>query len=123
MTSEVEAGERQYVSANAAAILTGFAGKILLGEQATNKQKATSYGKPNAPPLDGGSPGQSDGSGDLLPRLLLLDTVMSVGPGQDDGGLQGHAVQGAAGEARHVHRHPQHLAAGRRRTSPRSTAA
>ena len=80
VTSEVEAGERQYVAANAAAILTGFAGKILLGEQATNKQKATSYGKPNAPPLDGGSPGQSDGSGDLLPRLLLLDTVMSIGP-------------------------------------------
>jgi hypothetical protein len=89
VTSEVEAAERQYVSANAAAILTGFAGKILLGEQATNKQKATSYGKPNAPPLDGGSPGQSDGSGDLLPRLLLLDTVMSVGPAKTMEGFMG----------------------------------
>src|SRR5882672_4257630 len=47
ITNEVEAGERQYVAANAAAILTGFAGKILLGEQATNKQKTSSYSKPN----------------------------------------------------------------------------
>lgn len=89
VTDVVEAGERQYVAANAAAILTGFAGKILLGEQATNKQKATSYGKPNAPPLDGGSPGQSDGSGDLLPRLLLLDTVTSVGPAKTMAGFMG----------------------------------
>jgi hypothetical protein len=79
ITTEVEAGERQYVAANALAILTSFAGRILLGELATSKQKATSYSKPNAPPLDGGSPGQSDGSGDLLPRLLLLDTVTSLG--------------------------------------------
>jgi hypothetical protein len=89
VTNEVEAGERQYLAANAAAILTGFAGKILLGEQATNKQKATSYSKPNAPPLDGGSPGQSDGSGDLLPRLVLLDTVMSVGPAKTMDGFMG----------------------------------
>lgn len=82
ITDEVEVAERQYVAANATAILTGFAGKILLGELATSKQKATSYSKPNAPPLDGGSPGQSDGSGDLLPRLLLLDTVTSLGPAQ-----------------------------------------
>jgi len=82
----VEAGERQAFLSTAggtdvsAGILTAFAGKILLGELATNKQKATSYGKPNAPPLDGGSPGQSDGSGDLIPRLLLFDTVMTIGP-------------------------------------------
>lgn len=86
VTNEVEAGERQaFVSTAggrdvAAAILTAFAGKVLLGELATDKQKATSYSKPNAPPLDGGSPGQSDGSGDLIPRLLLLDTVASMGP-------------------------------------------
>ena len=89
VTDEVEAAERQYVAANAAAILTGFAGKILLGELATNKQKATSYSKPNAPPLDGGSPGQSDGSGDLLPRLLLLDTVTSLGPAKTMAGFMG----------------------------------
>ncbi len=83
---QVEAGERQAFLSTAggkdvaAAILTAFGGKVLLGELATNKQKATSYGKSNAPPLDGGSPGQSDGSGDLIPRLLLLDTVMSLGP-------------------------------------------
>ena len=89
VTAEVEAAERQYVTANAAAILTGFAGRILLGEQATNKQKATSYSKANAPPLDGGSPGQSDGSGDLLPRLLLLDTVTSLGPAKTMAGFMG----------------------------------
>jgi len=86
VTAEVEAGERQAFLSTAggkdvsAAILSGFAGKILLGELATNKQKATSYSKSNAPPLDGGTPGQSDGSGDLIPRLLLLDTVMTLGP-------------------------------------------
>ena len=86
VTDQVEAGERQaFVSTTggkdvAAAILGAFANKILLGEVAVNKQKATSYGKPNAPSLDGGSPGQSDGSGDLIPRLLLLDTVTSIGP-------------------------------------------
>jgi mono/diheme cytochrome c family protein len=89
VTSEEEAAERQYVAANAAAILTGFAGKVLLGELATSKQKATSYAKPNAPPLDGGSPGQSDGSGDLLPRLLLLDTVTSLGPAKTMAGFMG----------------------------------
>jgi len=86
VSDPVEAGERQAFLSTAggkdvaAAILGAFAGKVLLGELATNKQKATSYSKPNAPPLDGGSPGQSDGSGDLIPRLLLLDTVMTVGP-------------------------------------------
>jgi hypothetical protein len=89
VTADVEAAERQYVAANAEAILTGFAGRILLGEQATNKQKATSYSKPNAPPLDGGSPGQSDGSGDLLPRLVLLDTVTSLGPAKTMAGFMG----------------------------------
>ena len=78
--SAVEAAERQYIAANARAILSGFATKILLGELATNKQKTTSYGKSNAPPLDGGTPGQSDGSGDLIPRLLMLDSVASLGP-------------------------------------------
>lgn len=78
VTDQMEAGERAYISSNAAAILTSFAGKILLGEAATNKEKATSYSKSNAPPLDGGSPGQSDGSGDLIPRLLLLDTAVAA---------------------------------------------
>ena len=86
ISDQVEAGERQAFLSTAggkdvaATILGGFAVKILLGEAAVNKQKATSYGKPNAPPLDGGSPGQSDGSGDLIPRLLLLDTVSAIGP-------------------------------------------
>lgn len=85
ISDQVEAGERQAFLSTAggqdvaASVLTAFAGKVLLGELATNKQKATSYGKSNAPPLDGGSPGQSDGSGDLIPRLLLFDTVMHLG--------------------------------------------
>ncbi|MCU1262383.1 MAG: hypothetical protein JWO80_5268 [Bryobacterales bacterium] len=95
ITDQVEAGERQaFLSTGggkdvAVTILTAFAGKIFLGEVATNKQKATSYSKPNAPPLDGGSPGQSDGSGDLIPRLLLLDTVMSIGPDKTLHGFMG----------------------------------
>ena len=32
----------------------------------------TNYSKANAPPLDGGSPGQSDGSGDLIPKFVLI---------------------------------------------------
>jgi hypothetical protein len=85
ITDQVEAGERQAFLSTAggkdvaAQILTAFAGKIMLGELATNKQKATSYSKPNAPPLDGGSPGQSDGSGDLIPRLLLFNSVVTIG--------------------------------------------
>ena len=64
----------------AATVLKGFADKIRLGEIAIEKQKATSYRKRNAPPLDGGSPGQSDGSGDLIPRLLMIDTIGAIGP-------------------------------------------
>ena len=85
VTDQVEAGERQAFSSTAggkdvaAQILSAFAGKIPLGELATNKQKATSYSKPNAPPLDGGSPGQSDGSGDLIPRLLLFNSAATIG--------------------------------------------
>src|SRR5262249_54024444 len=41
-----------------------------------------SYSKPNAPPLDGGTPGQSDGSGDLIPKLLVVRELAS--PGKDD---------------------------------------
>ena len=86
ITDQDEAGERALYSSRAggkdvaAAILGGFAQKILLGEVAIAKQKAVSYSKPNAPPLDGGSPGQSDGSGDLIPRLLLLDAINTLGP-------------------------------------------
>lgn len=61
-------------------VLAGFADKIRQGEIAVDKQKATSYSKPNAPPMDGGSPGQADGSGDLIPRLLMLDTITLIGP-------------------------------------------
>ena len=84
MSSEVEKRERAlFLNTDgkdvAADILKGFAQGVALGKAAVDKQKATSYGKENAPPLDGGSPGQSDGSGDLIPRLLLLDTIHERG--------------------------------------------
>lgn len=52
-------------------ILATFASRVGAGRLAVEKQRATSYSLPNAPPLDGGTPGQSDGSGDLIPKLLL----------------------------------------------------
>lgn len=84
ISPDVEKRERAIFSMTegkdvAAEVLTGFAQGIALSKTAVDKQKATSYGKENAPPLDGGSPGQSDGSGDLIPRLLLLDTVAAKG--------------------------------------------
>ncbi len=85
LDANVEIKERGLLAATdpkdvAAEILAGFAMQISLSKLAVDKQKATSYSKENAPPLDGGSPGQSDGSGDLIPRLCLLDTVASIGP-------------------------------------------
>ena len=59
-------------------ILEAFARKVGLGRLAIEKQLATSYSLPNAPPLDGGTPGQSDGSGDLIPKLLLYREVMAA---------------------------------------------
>ncbi|MEA3211390.1 MAG: hypothetical protein QOE70_4447 [Chthoniobacter sp.] len=92
VTDATEAGERQAVAAKAVEILTAFAGRIRLGELATDQQKTLSYRQPSPaelaaghkppPPLDGGSTGQSDGSGDLIPRLLLLDSVTAVGPAE-----------------------------------------
>ncbi|WP_165074392.1 c-type cytochrome [Paludisphaera rhizosphaerae] len=54
------------------ALLKDFATKVQLGRLAVDKQLKTSYSLPWAPPLDGGTPGQSDGSGDLIPKLLLF---------------------------------------------------
>ena len=73
----VEEGERQFFSKAAELVLTAFVERTLAGQAAVTKQKQTSYSKPNAPPLDGGSPGQSDGSGDLIPKLLQFDLVHS----------------------------------------------
>ncbi|MFO0953815.1 MAG: hypothetical protein U0835_22200 [Isosphaeraceae bacterium] len=58
-----------------AEVLKGFAAKVRGGRAAVVKQLQTSYSKPNAPPLDGGTPGQSDGSGDLIPKLILFREV------------------------------------------------
>ena len=84
LPSDVEQRERALLATTtptdvAVSVLTNFAHGVSLGRLAVSKQKATSYGKSNAPPLDGGSPGQSDGSGDLIPRLLLLDFVRDKG--------------------------------------------
>jgi mono/diheme cytochrome c family protein len=56
-------------------VLAEFAQKVQIGRVAVRKQMATSYSRPNAPPLDGGSPGQSDGTGDLLPKFLLIKVL------------------------------------------------
>ncbi len=61
------------------AILRRLSEKISLGRLAIIKQKNTSYAK-NGPPLDGGSPGQSDGSGDLLPKLVHYEYFKDATP-------------------------------------------
>jgi hypothetical protein len=53
-------------------ILKEFAAKVRAGQLAVNKQHSTSYSLTNSPPLNGGTPGQSDGTGDLIPKLLLF---------------------------------------------------
>ena len=64
-----------------AGVLTDFTRRVRGGRAAISKQLATSYSRPNAPPLDGGSPGQSDGSGDLIPKFLLAREVARMPEG------------------------------------------
>jgi mono/diheme cytochrome c family protein len=77
MDAEAEATQRALFANRAAviAILKAIAAKVYVGEMAVLKQKHTSYVKLDAPPLDGGTPGQSDGSGDLIPKLLVLGEI------------------------------------------------
>jgi hypothetical protein len=78
-TPELEASQRAIFAKKetVAAILHGLSDKIRLGRLAIIKQQTTSYAK-NGPSLDGGSPGQSDGSGDLLPKLLHYEYFKNV---------------------------------------------
>jgi hypothetical protein len=92
-SDEIEAKERQFVSANAEAIVQSFVDHTLAAAVAVDKQKATSYGKRNAPPLDGGTPGQSDGSGDLIPKLLLLDKIAAHCKGHESAECVGAALK------------------------------
>ena len=71
--AQAEAREREHFRDPAvlAKVLVDFAGRVKGGRATVEKQLRTSYSRPNAPPLDGGSPGQSDGSGDLIPKFLL----------------------------------------------------
>lgn len=73
--------ERFRDPAYTARVLSAFARRVLGGRAAVQKQLMTSYSKANAPPLDGGSPGQSDGSGDLIPKFLLLRELKAAGDG------------------------------------------
>jgi hypothetical protein len=75
LDAQFEVGERQFLDTEAESILLSFVERTLAGQAAVEKQKQTSYSKSNAPPLDGGSPGQSDGSGDLIPKLLQVDEL------------------------------------------------
>jgi hypothetical protein len=63
------------------AVFTTFAGRVKVGNAAVAKQLRTSYNKPNHPPLaQYGSPGQSDGNGDMIPRLLLSEELSDAKP-------------------------------------------
>jgi len=68
----VEAQQREIFKAMAPQLLGGIAQAVKVGRYAVEKELQTNYSKPNHPPLDGGTPGQSDGSGDLIPKLLLF---------------------------------------------------
>lgn len=66
-----------------AGVLKDFARRVGGGRLAVVKETRTSYSRPNAPPLNGGTPGQSDGTGDLIPKLLLFRELMSPPMGDD----------------------------------------
>lgn len=68
---EKESRERAFLSDNLDSVLARYTAAARVDQAVLRKQMVTSYGRPNAPPLIGGTPGQSDGSGDLLPRLVL----------------------------------------------------
>jgi len=72
--SQAEARERERFQdpAYLAGELAKFARRVQGGRAAVQKELMTNYSKANAPPLDGGSPGQSDGSGDLIPKFVLI---------------------------------------------------
>ena len=84
---EIEKGQRALFTAlgkdTIKAILKGFGDKVRVGHVAVVKELQTNYGKPNASPLlQNGSPGQSDGSGDLIPKLLLIEEMKGATPDQ-----------------------------------------
>jgi hypothetical protein len=87
VTKEIEAAERDFFVKNAAILLLGFAQKVRIDQTVLNRQLATSYSAANAPPLKGGTPGQSDGSGDLIPRLLLARDVLAKPPADQPAAL------------------------------------
>lgn len=64
----------------AAKVLGDFARRVQVGRAAVKKQLQTSYSRRDAPPLDGGSPGQSDGSGDLIPKFLVIRELAHGSP-------------------------------------------
>jgi mono/diheme cytochrome c family protein len=78
--SQAEATERQRfeVPAYLAAELVKFARRVAGGRATVEKERLTNYSRANAPPLDGGSPGQSDGSGDLIPKFVLARELAST---------------------------------------------
>jgi hypothetical protein len=71
----VEAEQRKIFKAKAPEIIGNLAKQVGVGRYAVDKELQTNYSKSNHPPLEGGTPGQSDGSGDLIPKLLLLEEI------------------------------------------------
>lgn len=84
---EEETSQRRLFSENCERELMDLARKVRLGMLAVNKQRITSYSRDRRSPLNGGTPGQSDGSGDLIPKLLLLDDMAAMEPAAAVGGF------------------------------------
>jgi mono/diheme cytochrome c family protein len=74
----LETEQRNRFKNNLVAELADFARKVQGGKLAVDLQRLTSYSKDNRPPLNGHTPGQSDGTGDLVPKLLLLDDLIAA---------------------------------------------
>ncbi|MCD0462376.1 c-type cytochrome [Roseiconus lacunae] len=75
---ERETTERAVFVQHLSSVLDTLARRITSNQLTVHLQRISSYGKDNRPPLNGGSVGQSDGSGDLIPKLLLLDAVSTA---------------------------------------------
>jgi mono/diheme cytochrome c family protein len=89
-----EERERAFVSQNIEQMLAAYAAAVRADRQVLGKQLATSYSLPHAPPLTGGTPGQSDGSGDLLPRLVFARDVLGKPEAERAAALAGFLASG-----------------------------
>ena len=118
VTAEVEAGERQYVAANAAAILTSFAGRDPAGRAGHQQAEGHQLRQGQRAAARWRQPGPVRRQRRPAAATAAARHRDQRRAGKDDGGIQGHALRGAARSARHVHRHPQHVGTGQRERRP-----